>query len=280
MPRNKQGGSLASYFYDAAGDGLGPLPAKMPNTKSSGNGLNPQTFLGPDLQKRGRSRSRSSSRPPKQHKAKAAAGPAAPTVTRKQKMAHMQASLATMQKHFKETEILYAQHTAWPLYKIYQKIEECISICKKDIHDARTHTGAGRHQLNIEAVHATRIDTTGWGFKAIFDGINGFAYKAKHNHLTLEKPHHHTDGTHMYVNVVLAWLFAAKSQLMSNLAVYIEQTYEKTPAMAKFLEHEHQGREARAAYHQYKTQLPRREHSKYTLADKTLLTEQYNEMHH
>ena len=192
----------------------------------------------------------------------------------------MEGILTNMQHHFKETEILYEQHTGWPLYKIYQKIQECISICKKDIRDARTHTGAGRHQLNIEAVHATRIDTTGWGFKAIFDAINGFAYKAKHTYLTLEKPHHHTDGTHMYVNVVLAWLFAAKSQLMSNLAVYIEQTYVKTPAMDKFLDHEHKGREARSAYHQYKAQIPRREHSKYTLADKALLTEQYEKMHH
>jgi hypothetical protein len=185
-----------------------------------------------------------------------------------------------MQKHFKATENLLEEHTAWPLHNIYKKIQDCISSCKKAIHDARTHTGAGRHKLNIEAVHATRIDTTGWGFKAIHDAITGYAYQANKNHLTLERPHHHTDGTHMYVNVVLAWLFAAKSQLMSNLAVYMEQSYVKTPTIAKFLEHEHQGREARAAFHGYKSQLPRREHSKYNLADKTLLTEQYTAMHH
>jgi hypothetical protein len=83
----------------------------------------------------------------------------------------------------------------------------------------------------------------------------------------------------MYVNVVLAWLFAAKKQLMSNLTVYLDQSYNKTPAVVKFLEHEHKGREALAAYHTEKHGLPPRKRKPYELEDQTLLDEQYKALY-
>lgn len=287
MPRNKQGGALASYFYNAMGEGVRSQPepgnaaAPVARTKSSflpttparlaayddhGNWIGP----GPEPKKGRRRRPKKSG--PKQH-------PPSNHGARKEIVAHMQKNLSIMKEHFKETEKIYEEHSAWPLTPIYHKIQECINKCKQEIRDTRTHTGQGRHKHNIEAVHAKRIDTTGWGFKAIYDAITGYVYQAKKNHLTLEKPHHHADGTHMYVNVVLAWLFAAKSQIMSNLTVFIDQAYNKTPAMLKFLEHEHTGREARAAYHKYKNELPRKKHGSYTLQDQTLLQEQHAAMY-
>jgi hypothetical protein len=191
----------------------------------------------------------------------------------------MKKNLEIMKENFKETENIYEAHQAWPLTPIYQKIQDCIQKCKDAIHEARTHTGAGRHKLNVEAVHAKQIDTSGWGFKSIHDAITAYVYQAEHNHLKLERPHHHVDGTHMYVNVVLAWLFAAKGQLMSNLAVYIAQAFNKTPAMSKFLEHEHEGRRARSEFHRYKHQLPEKKRKLYDLNDQRLLDEQYQALY-
>lgn len=281
MPRRCKEGALASYFYDAGnGDSLPPLPARpaktatfLPQTKQGVMG-NDKAFLGPEVGKRKRSRSRPVSKPPKEHKAHhTPAGESG--LHRKEIVAHMKTHLAIMKDNYKETENIYEAHPAWPLSLIYNKVQECIDKCKMAIHEARTHTGTGRHKHNVEAVHSKRIDTSGWGLKAVHDAITGYVYQSPHNHLTLDKPHHHTDGTHMFVNVVLAWLFAAKRQLMSNLTMFIEQAYNKTPAMSKFLEHEQRGREALAAYHSEKHKLHKRKHKSYNLEDQTLLDEQY-----
>lgn len=291
MSRNhRKGGSLASYFYEAAGgDGLGPLPGPaktakafkssiLPDNASNLQGYFNGVWMGPGPEPKHHvqhRRRRSTSRPPKAHPPRAEGDQSSGKETKKKILAHMKNSLTIMREHFKETEKMYEAHSAWPLNPIYLKIQDCIEKCKQEIRDARTHTGPGRHKLNVEAVHAKRIDTSGWGFKAIHDAITGYMYQAKTNHLRLESPHHHKDGTHMYVNVVLAWLFAAKRQVMSNLAVYIEQAFNKTPAMLRFIEHEHKGREAFAAYHRYKKELPKRKHKSYHLEDQDLLTEQY-----
>ena len=277
MPRNRRGGSLASYFYDAAGDGVGSLhsaAAKMTGVRTNEIMLNPNTFLGPTVNRKGK---RSRSQPPNP-------GGAAPQTqqrepTRKHMVKEMQQHLATMKKHFKETENIYEAHKAWPLNPIYEKIQQCIDKCKLEIRNARTHTGTGRHIKNVQAIHATRIDTSGWGLKAIHDAITQYVYQAPHNHLTLQTPHHHEEGTHMYVNVVLAWLFAAKRQLMSNLTVYIDQAYNKTPAMQQFLTHERSGRQALADYHRIKAQLPPKKRKSLDLADSHTLDEQHRALY-
>lgn len=238
-------------------------PAKLGEYDANGNWIGP----GPEP-KKGRRRHRKSSGPKEAtHSHKGGA--------RKEILAHMKHNLEIMKENYKDTENIFKAHSAWPLYPIYEKIENCIKKCKEAIHEARSYTGPQKHKHNVEAVHAKRIDTSGWGFKAIHDAITKYVYQAERNHLKLERPHHHADGTHMYVNVVLAWLFAAKRQMMTNLTVYIAQAFNPTPAMGKFLEHEHKGREAFAAYHKYKRELPVRKHKPYHLEDQALLAEQY-----
>jgi hypothetical protein len=266
MPRSRKGGTLASYFYE---DITGLQQTSGPKTKTA-------TFLpeqkAPKLGNKNRGRRKGKSAP-------AASEPGPDRMSKKGIRNQMAEHLKAMKDHFHETETIYESHPAWPLTPIYQKIQACILKCKEEIRGTRSHTGVGRHKLNVEAVHAKRIDTSGWGFKAIHDAITEYVHQAKPNHLTLEKPHHHADGTHMYVNVVLAWLFAAKRQLMSNLSVYLEQVFNKTPATAKFLEHEHKAREALAAFHRDKRELPGRKRKSYDLHDKTLLDEQYAAMY-
>lgn len=267
MPRSRKGGTLASYFYE---DITGLQQTSGPKTKTATflpEQKAPKVGITP-AKKKGRRRAKS-----------APAEPGPDSMSKKGIRNQMAEHLKTMKDHFHETESIYENHSAWPLSPIYQKIQACILKCKEEIRDTRSHTGVGRHKLNVEAVHAKRIDTSGWGFKAIHDAITEYAHQAKTNHLTLEKPHHHADGTHMYVNVVLAWLFAAKRQLMSNLSVYLEQVYNKTPATAKFLEHEHKAREALAAFHRDKQMLPGKKRKSYDLHDKTLLDEQYAAMY-
>lgn len=277
MPRRTgKGGSLASYFYnESVGDGIDAVAQTKPvveKTKASSSSFLPEKtqklkgwfngqWMGP-----GPEPTRPKHHAPKSFKNKKGY---------KEIMMHMKNSLGVMKEHFKATETIYEEHSAWPLHPIYMKIQDCIEKCKQEIRNTRTHTGTGRHRRNVEAVHAKRIDTSGWGLKGIHDAITSYVYQAKTNHLKLERPHHHADGTHLYVNVVLAWLFAAKRQIMSNLSVYIEQAFNKTPAMTKFLEHEHKGREAFAAFRGYKKDLPPRKRKSYTLEDANLLAEQH-----
>lgn len=192
---------------------------------------------------------------------------------------YIKTNLEIMKKNFKDAEDIYAEHKSWPLRSIHQNIEHCIDKCKEEIQKARSHTGAGRHKLNVEAVHAKRIDTEGWDFEEIYKQITQFAHQAKPNHLKLDRPHHHKDGTHLFVNVVLAWLFAAKRQLMSNLAVYCEQLYVKDAAVVKFLEHENKAHQALTSFHHFKKMLPEKKHKSYVLQDQNLLDEQYAALH-
>lgn len=184
-----------------------------------------------------------------------------------------------MKEHYKESELIFEANKNWPLSEPYTTIEAYISECKGVIHDARTHEGVGKHKKNLEAVHSARIDTTGWDFDGIHDSIVNFPHQAYPNHLKLAKPHHHKDGTHLFVNVVLSWLFAAKSQLMSNIAVYVNDQGRKTDSMVKFLHHSHKGKEALNSFHHYKKMLPPRKPKGYILPDRTILDEQYQALY-
>lgn len=188
-------------------------------------------------------------------------------------------SLEAMKGHYKTTEEIVERNGSWPLQEPYTTIDAYILECKGAIHDARTHKGQGRHRKNVEAVHATRIDTSNWDFASIYEPIVNFQHLAHPNHLKLSKPHHHKDGTHLFVNAVMAWLFAAKSQLMANLAAYIEDQGRKTDDMAKFLRHSREGREALAAFHSFKHKLPPRKSKGYTLQDSNILDEQHKALY-
>lgn len=286
MPRNKRGGSLASYFYEAAGgDGTGSVTASGKVSSETKSSFMPATpgmlgqydaagkWIGPGPEpKKGRrrrtKRSKPSSEAPVRHKS-----------ARKEIIAHMQSSLKRMKENYKETEDIFESNPEWPLSDAYITIQAYILKCKTAIHAARSHTGLGRHAMNVEAVHAARIDTSNWDFASIYDPIVNFPHQGHHNHLKLPRPHHHKDGTHLFVNVVLAWLFAAKSQLMSNLAAYINDQGRRTPVMEKFLQYSHVGKEALEAYHGYKHQLTPKKPKKYNLQDATLLDEQHKALY-
>ena len=291
MPRRCKEGALASYFYDAGtGDSK---PSQPPRVKAPA--AKPATTFLPRIKQGGARKGRGFLGPhngedeayeaqahhhaaPEHHKAHAPKHE--PVRSKRKETVHlMKTELEIMKKNYKDTELIFEAHKAWPLSDPYDVIEAYILECKGVIHDARTHTGAGRHKLNVEAVHAARIDTSNWDFASIHDPIVQSKHQAPHNHLKLAKPHHHADGTHLYVHVVLAWLFAAKSQLMSNLAAYIRDQGHMTPKMEEFLGHDHKGREALDAYHKYKHELPLRKRKQYELADQTLLDEQYRALH-
>ena len=186
-----------------------------------------------------------------------------------------------MKEHFQETDRLMEKNDSWPMHYIHSQISFHINQCKDKIKETRTHTGPGAHKLNAEAVHAKHIDAEGWTYKAWFSDIQGYAESTGiKNHLTLPRPLAAPGSSKLYVNVVLSWLFAAKRQLMANLAEYIKDAPTKTADMAKFLDHNTKGVNARKAYRTDKDFLGVKHHAHpYTLADEALLQQQRDAFH-
>lgn len=288
MPRNRRGGSLASYFYDAAGDGVGlgekyasnmvNEPANITpgflqewrNGKWMGPG--PEPSSGPPKPGKSRRTRRKKSNPA------GAAQVMSENMKRHARKQDKKAKLASMKKHFKQTEILLDKNTQWPMHYTHSRIDFYINQCKEEIQKAKSHTGAGSHKLNSEAVHKKLLhETDGWSFKAIFTDISQLcANEGVKNHLALQKPMTAEGETGMYVNVVLAWLFAAKRQAMTALAKFIQDQPSKTPDMIQFLEENKKGIAARADYRADKEFLGPRHHAHpYDLHDRTILARQH-----
>lgn len=295
MPRNKQGGSLASYFYDAAGDGSGAPPRSVQSVSTNARaapvsmattpgflqaGWKNGVWTGPGAEPPGgppkagkRRRTRS-----KKTKPTGAAQEMSDGMKRHQAKVDAQNKVTAMKKHFRDTELLLEQHASWPHHAVHEMISDYINHCKKEIASTRTATGVGSHKINIEAVHSHKINVGSWKFNDIYAKIKAMAEKLGiHNHLQLSEPLHRNEGDgHMYVNVVMAWLFAAKRQLMSNLAKFIVTQEKKTAEMEKFLEHNRLGIEARTRYKADKHYLGLRTHAHpYHLQDRDLLSEQH-----
>jgi hypothetical protein len=186
-----------------------------------------------------------------------------------------------MKEHFVETDRLLERNEDWPMHYIHSQISFHITECKEKIKETRTHTGTGAHRLNTEAVHAKHIDIDHWAIKSWFNDIQQYAQSTGiKNHFTLPSPLVASGGHRPYVNVALSWLFAAKRQLMSNLAAYIRAAPTKTADMSKFLEHNEKGVKARQAFKADKDFLgPKHRANSYKLDDEDLLKTQREDLH-
>lgn len=84
----------------------------------------------------------------------------------------------------------------------------------------------------------------------------------------------------VYVNVVLAWLFAAKRQLMNILEVMLEQIQNKDEMVKEYIAESKKGKEARAKCMQHKHTLGLRHHANpYNIQDAADLKHQYTLIH-
>lgn len=298
MPRNhRKGGSLASYFYEAAGgDGLGPLPGPaktakafkssiLPDNASNLQGYFNGVWMGPGPEPKHHvqhRRRRPPSRPPKAggaHPAAAEDKPKSEGMVRHEHKVDLHNKVASMKKHFSETDTILERNSKWPMHYTHSRIIFYIGQCKDVIKAARSHKGAGSRKANSEAVHSKHLhETDGWSFGAIHSDIHQYSESVDiKNHLSLEKPLTAPGESGMYVNVVLAWLFAAKRQLMTTLAKYISDQYVKTADMVKFLEENEKGVNARRAYRTDKNFLGAKHHAHpYDLHDKEVLARQHS----
>ena len=316
MPRrrNHEGGpsshsgGLASYFYDAQnGDGLAPLPqsrvavqqpqqqkgpAKDASVSFLGTWDKDGNWIGPGPEPRRRPRSRSvapgarahSVPRPRVKKARPEGRPAGEMSANQMRHTHkvaMGTAAATMKTHFSDSERIYADHDAWLLHATYMKIQGHIGQCKSEIAEIRAaHKGAGQHKAMVEAVHKTQTDVTAWHLKQIHDDLEHESNTHRvPNHLKLERPYAPEGGpAHIvYVNVALAWLFAAKRQLMTVVEADVKAITARTPMMESFIEGCDQGREARRRYLEHKHALGVKSHShSYELQDQADIKHQHD----
>ena len=310
---------LASYFYDAQGDGLAPLPqssrvstgklaVQQPTPAAASfltsgwkkgvwTGPGPEPAGGPP-KRRQRSRSvtpaggerarhSSTSRPPRVKKAKPAGAAHSDDTTMNQtRHKHkegMKQSAADMKEHFKESDQIFAEHESWPLHGTYLQINAHIQQCKTDIAEVRAeHAAPGQHKESVEAVHSTRIDIGNWHTGTMYDTLEReSAAQNVHLRLLLRHPRDEHDSNYVYVNVALAWLFAAKRQLMAIVEADVEQMADMTPRMEAFVKACKEGRQAREQYLTHKNFLGVKKHkNKYHLEDQRDLEYQHNRLLH
>jgi len=192
----------------------------------------------------------------------------------------MGTAAATMKTHFSDSERIYAEHDAWLLHATYMKIQGHIGQCKSEIAEVRAaHKGAGQHKAMVEAVHRTQTDVTAWHLKMIHEtlvhetGTHGLV-----NHVLLDRPYVSNGAWNIvYVNVALAWLFAAKRQLMTVVEADVKAITARTPMMESFIEGCDQGREARRRYLEHKHALGVKSHShSYELEDQPDIKHQHD----
>ena len=295
MPRSRKGGTLASYFYGVGSEvEQTPVPrnqtAKGGATGRSGflkRGYHdergdwielPEEHHAPSKKGSKRKRKTNSKVRPAQHDG---SGPKSEASIRHEHKVDKAMQIKHMRDHFKETDNLLEKNSSWPLHSTHTQINMYIMKCKELVKETRTHTGAGAHRLNTEAVHSKHIDVSNWPLKAWFNDIQGYAESTGiKNHLTLPSPLVAAGSSRPYVNVVLSWMFAAKRQLMADLAEYIKDAPTKTADMSKFLEHNEKGVNARKAFKQDKAFLgPKHRQNPYSLADEDLLRKQREDFH-
>jgi hypothetical protein len=192
----------------------------------------------------------------------------------------MKKSAAAMTGYFKNAHALYTRHD-WPLRHTYDTIDAHIQECKDVIAKVRgEHVGPGKHKTQVEAVHAALINAVDFEFKTIHDKLATQSEKAGiKNHLVLDRPYHAHADFILYVNVVIAWLFAAKRQLMAVVEELAKQNmhaqgWEEAATFVQMSEH---GRTARQAFEMHKHALhhePRE--GKYDLQDVSDLKKQHD----
>lgn len=188
-----------------------------------------------------------------------------------------------MKTHFHRTEEILNEHSAWPLYDVHIQLVDYMEKCKAIIADVRKQNkGPGLHQRSVEAVHAKHLNIQGWHFHKMHNTLMYHANEAGVPfHIVLETPYTgHEDVQKVYVNVALAWLFAAKRQLMNILETMIEKKMIKTGKEQEYISESKKGKEARNEYLKHKHALGVRHHANpYNIQDAADLKHQYDLFH-
>ena len=184
-----------------------------------------------------------------------------------------------MKTHFKNTHDTLEKEKDWPRYATFERIGDYIQKVKTDYVKPIMAREGLNHKGKLEAIHGTHVDTAGFDFGSVHKRVSSFAKdNSLENRLTLEAPWTH-DGHRPYVNVVLAWLFAAKKQLMYTLTVYLKEHKPGDSTALKFIRESEAGAEARKQFKNWKAKLPKREPRAEPFPDHDVLEEQYKALH-
>lgn len=193
---------------------------------------------------------------------------------------HIKQHKDLMKTHFKETHEIYDQHASWPGYATFKQIGKYIQDVKTDYLKLIWANKTMNHKAKLMEIHSTEIEETDdFNFEQIHDEVSSFAKEnSLENRLTLNTPWATASHT-PFVTVVLAWLFAAKKQLMYTLTVYLKAHKAADSAAAKFIRESEAGAEARKQFKNWKTKLPKREPRTVPFPDHDVLEEQYKALH-
>lgn len=184
-----------------------------------------------------------------------------------------------MKKHFALTHEILDEHASWPRYATFERIEDYIQKVKEEYIQPIWAREGVKHKDKLEAIHSAKVDTTNYDFESIYKRVSTFAVEnGMQNRLTLKKPWAQ-EGKKPYVNVVLAWLFAAKKQLMYTLTVYLKANKATDPDVARFIHESEAGAAARTEFKNIKATLKQRAPREPPFKDHALMEEQYKALH-
>ena len=184
-----------------------------------------------------------------------------------------------MKKHFKETHNIWDAHPSWPHHATLQLIGDYIQRVKVDYIKPIWEKKELNHKGKLEEIHSTKVDTIEYEFAKIHDQVASFAEEnGLQNRLVPKKPWAH-GGNEPYVNVVLAWLFAAKKQLMYTMTAYLKQAKPDDPMAHKFVFESEAGSAARTGFKKHKALLKPRAPRNPPFKDHALMEEQYQALH-
>lgn len=182
-----------------------------------------------------------------------------------------------MWDNFQNARDLLLDNPEWPGHYTFQNIEHFIGKVQEVLQPIWEQDS--NHKTKIAAIHSMHINTDGWNLTKIYRQVSEFAINnGVENQLTLENPLAHS-GEGPYAKVVLAWLFAAKKQLMRSLTVYMRDNAGDDPDADRFVYESEAGDAARATVKRLQKKLPRRSHHKQTFEDFDLLVQQYDKLH-
>ena len=182
-----------------------------------------------------------------------------------------------MRDHFEYADDLLEDNPEWPGHHTFQSIQRYIQRVQEVLKPIWEQDS--NYKTKIAAIHSTHVNTDGWNFTKIYKQVSEFAINNEvENQLTLENPLAHS-GEGPYAKVVLAWLFAAKKQLMQSLTVYMKENSGDDPDTDRFVFESEAGAAARAKVKGLQKKIPRRSHHKQTFEDFDLLLQQYDKLH-
>lgn len=268
MPRRNRSGDSAPLSFFDGDDGIQTTLAVGTPPAS------PRGHVGPARTRPAGMTKRKRTNPKKE-------GPARGTLTpgsKRRTRAQIKHYKELMKKHFGNTHEILEGHASWPRFATFERIEDYIQKVKTEylnpIWDQKVN-----HKTKMEEIHSKHVDTAGWDFESIYKRVSSFADEnGQENRLTLPKPWA-SDSGKPYVNVVLAWLFAAKKQLMWTLTVYLKKHKAGDAEAEKFVHESEAGAAARTQFKEFKAKLPTRAPRGPPLKDHAALEHQYVALH-